>query len=494
MNRLGRVFILSAVSLAAAVSHPPQQVPPANIPIEQTPMFISLGFDDNSHSGMPEGTESTGGIKWVCDFTENLVNPPGTGQAETFDGVPVRTTFFSNSFYFTPSQGDFASLVKWAHNHAYLLGHEIANHTHSHLSGGPTLSQAGWEAEITLANEWFTKPAPDSITIAVNNAWGAGVAPQDIVGFRAPYLFYGNNLFKALRNLGFRYDSSIEEGFDPAQDGTNFYWPYTMDHPSPGHDYMVDVSETKEAGYYVPEHPGLWQLPVYALIVPPDDKCEEYGITTGFRDRLAAHVAGLRKPGVFSASNGKISGLDYNLFYFQEFNLSKDETLAILKYTLDQRMAGNRAPMLIGLHSQFYTNFWSVNTTGIPDPLDRQAVVEEFVDYALTKYEDVRIVPMRDVVTWMENPVPLNNTTSVKKPLASATVAPSSLEITRGTLRMQSTTQQTLRLFSVNGALVFSQVSQPQNGFCVWDLNSAVPVGTYIARVENQAIRLHISE
>ena len=141
-----------------AKNQPALQVPPGDIPVEKTPMFIGLGFDDNSHSGLSLGTQKTGGIKWVSDFMKGLVNPAGTGQAATFDGAPVRSSFFSNSYYFTPSQGDYGSMVKWATNNAWKQGHEIGNHTHSHITsyGGPTMSAAGWTAEIDLCNYWLT--------------------------------------------------------------------------------------------------------------------------------------------------------------------------------------------------------------------------------------------------------------------------------------------------------------------------------------------------
>ena len=63
---------------------------------------------------------------------------------------------------------------------------------------------------------------------------GPGVTEEDIFGFRTPFLKYNNATFEALQAEGFVYDCSIEEGYQPDHDGTNYYWPYTLDEGSPG--------------------------------------------------------------------------------------------------------------------------------------------------------------------------------------------------------------------------------------------------------------------
>jgi len=76
---------------------------------------------------------------------------------------------------------------------------------------------------------------------------------------------------------------------------------------------------------------------------------------------------------------GKITGLDYNLWY--DFQLTAPEFLATLKYTLDQRRKGNRAPMLFGLHSLIYSS----QADPISIPLnDRRKAISDFLNYALT--------------------------------------------------------------------------------------------------------------
>lgn len=474
-------------------SQEPLQVPPGDIPVEHAPMFISLGFDDNSHSGMPNSTAPTGGVKWVVDFTDTLTNPAGTGNAATFDGAPVLCSFYSNSYYMMPYNGDYASLVKWTHNYAYRKGHEVSNHTHSHLTSGngPELDAAAWEAELNLCNDWLTKPAPtDSTSLSHDDNRGAGIAIEDIVGFRSPYLRYGNGTFEALKKLNFQYDCSIEEGLDPSQDGTNFYWPYTLDHESPGHNYMVETAGTKKAEYFKPEHGELWELPCYALVAPTDDLCEQYGIEPGFRQRLDDYFTTLGKPGSFDAANGKITGLDYNLYYFQEYNLNKAEALGVLKYTLDLRMQGNRAPFLLGVHSQYYNDVWNSNSPNIASSADRRAVLEEFVSYALETYPDVRVTTMKNVMEWCRNPVALRSGGTATS--AKAVAKKQQLAIQGNRVRLNSNRPITMELFSLSGQKIASKEVGSFNGICQWRVNQGIAKGTYIVRAGELSAKLQL--
>jgi hypothetical protein len=78
--------------------------------------------------------------------------------------------------------------------------------------------------------------------------------------------------------------------------------------------------------------------------------------------------------------------------------------VATLKYTLDLRRKGNRAPMLFGMHSAIYTNNEPAMNASTAER--RQAIVD-FIKYALT-FPDVRIVTTKAVLDWVRNPVPLD--------------------------------------------------------------------------------------
>ena len=109
---------------------------------------------------------------------------------------------------------------------------------------------------------------------------GMGIKREDIVGFRTPYLSYNEHVYYALEKLNFKYDATIEEGWQADQDGSNFFWPYTLDEGSPGDEYVAKVFYEKNEPF-VKKHPGLWVLPEYVLIIPPDELCEKYGVKKG---------------------------------------------------------------------------------------------------------------------------------------------------------------------------------------------------------------------
>ena len=209
-----------------------------------------------------------------------------------------------------------------------------------------------------------------------------------IFGFRTPYLEYSDGVFTDLKELGYEYDCSIEEGYEDEQDGTNFYFPYTLDNRSPGHTVQVSWGEGLEE---LTDHPGLWELPVYSFIVPPD-----------LRDAMKSRVDW------FDTGGGQITGFDYNLWVDAAnggFSMSKDEFLATLKYSLDQRLRGNHAPMLFGAHTAYYVDSYSASTPNATTA-ERRAAIEEFLDYAMSKPE-VRIVPHKAVLDWMRAPKPM---------------------------------------------------------------------------------------
>ncbi len=85
--------------------------------------------------------------------------------------------------------------------------------------------------------------------------------------------------------------------------------------------------------------------------------------------------------------------------------MTKAEFIAVLKYTLDLRLQGNRAPFTFGGHSDVYTDAYNIcpNIT----PQERREAVEEFFQYALTKPEVV-VKRVEDIVKWLENPTPLS--------------------------------------------------------------------------------------
>lgn len=128
----------------------------------------------------------------------------------------------------------------------------------------------------------------------------------------------------------------------------------------------------------------------------------EYGLSSSLRQKAR------QQNQWFDLDSGKITGFDYNLFY--SFDFSAVELLAILKHSLDLRLAGNRSPMILGAHSDYYHGRKS------PDAAMRRQVLSDFIDYALSKPE-VRVVRYEQLLDWPEQPVPLDTQSGPFYPL-----------------------------------------------------------------------------
>jgi peptidoglycan/xylan/chitin deacetylase (PgdA/CDA1 family) len=394
MKRCGMSPALGLVLLAAVVScsgprtdpgpSPSKQgAPPAALAGREVPQFVVFASDDNGFSGLP-GSGSSGGLDYVTRLFASRRNPAGSGDQRTFDGSPLHYTFFVNTRYITSEGKENPVYVKRAWKAAVDAGHEVGVHTHSHPHGRPfTVEQ--WEEEIDKCVDHLTRPWDASETPEhPNPASGLGLFRADLLGFRAPFIEPSDNGMAAAHRKGFAYDSSIEEGTQDARGG-DFPWPYLFDLGRP--DNRPPISR----------YPGLWEIPLYNFIAPPDDACERYGIPMGFRDRLK------RAKDYFDTAKGEITGMDWNLW--NEFNMTPAEFVATLKYTLDRHLAGSRCPMTVGIHSELYTEHEGAKSGG-PNMAERRAALEEFFAYALGKPE-VRLVNTRELLGWLRDPAPL---------------------------------------------------------------------------------------
>ncbi len=318
-----------------------------------------LGFDDN-----PDVEPMT----WIVDHATALTNPAGAGQAATFDGAPVRFAFYSNGIYFD-GKPELAAI----HARALADGHEIGNHTHHHHHGGAfTVEQ--WREEIATCRAALV---------------AAGIPADAMIGFRTPFLEYNAATFAAVAAEGFVYDTTLEEGNQAGHDGTNFLWPYTLDAGSPGNAAAVAAERKERVG----NHPGLWEIPLHVFMVPDDATCATYGVAPGLRDRMRDYIQ-THWGWTWSTDAGKLTGLDWNAF--EMAGLDGPEFLAVLKYTLDLRLAGNRAPLMVGGHTALYPL----------DKPDRREAIEAFLAYALSKPE-VRVVTPRQLLEWLQAPTAL---------------------------------------------------------------------------------------
>ena len=295
------------------------------------------------------------GMQWALDLFKPKQNPAGTGNHCTFDGTPARVTFFINSHV-----GITSDALKALHARVYVDGHEPANHTDTHAD---TLMQnpnkAVWTQEMTTCNNYLV---------------GLGVPRARIVGFRTPFLQQSEATFQAIVEETFKYDCSVEH----YNDGSGFLWPYTLDNgKDPKHTYMTPPTS---------KYPGLWELPV---------------------NQLQTAASGYQA----------ITGLDYNLWVVGK--MTKQQVVDTLKVNLILRMKGgmmpdalpNRAPLLVGGHTDLYSAVNANANTSAPTPfLERRAAIAEFLDWALAYDPAVRIVPHAEVMHWMQAPVGLDGT------------------------------------------------------------------------------------
>ncbi len=306
------------------------------------PMFVSFGFDDNGISGVYPPNDK-GGVKWASELFKQY------GSASFFLASHFITDEVPDS---EPSKLVIEQWKKLIDN-----GHDVGNHTHSH-SYGDEFTSNQWEDEILKCEKLLISAYPV----------GIGHQKENLIGFRTPYLAVNDNTIPVVQKLGYKYDCSLEEGWESKDDGTNFKWPYKIDE--------------------------LWEMPCYPVIIPPDALCEKYGVKPGFRASKEG-IGPDDEP--FDQVDGKITGLDYNMVV--SFQMNKQEFLATLKYTFDLRINGNRCPMLFGAHSDFYAPWFNLGPNITPEEM--RDAVKEFLDYVKT-FKDVEIVSFRDVINWME--------------------------------------------------------------------------------------------
>jgi peptidoglycan/xylan/chitin deacetylase (PgdA/CDA1 family) len=352
---------------------------------------VVFGFDDNGISGL-DNPEEAGGVKFITDVFASRYNPPGAGNKRTYDGTQTHFSMYCTTRYIAGEEIDNPVLVKRAWKGAILEGNEIGIHTHMH-SHGSGFSLEEWEQEIQTCINWLIRPYdPQESLEEPDSMKGIGIDTSDIYGFRAPYLEYNSNAIQAAFDKGLLYDTSIEEGFEDDQDGTNYVWPYRLHNGKSRNKLMAFLSNRERAS----NHPDFWEVPIYAVIVPPDNRCAQYGVKPGFRKKMK-HVQDY-----FREDSGKISGLDWNLWI--EYEMTKEEFLATLKYTLDLRLQGNRCPFILGTHSDMYSSKY----TKVPNVTveERQQALIEFIDYILT-LPDVRIISAKELIDWMKTPSPL---------------------------------------------------------------------------------------
>jgi peptidoglycan/xylan/chitin deacetylase (PgdA/CDA1 family) len=383
MKRALATTLSLSVMLAAAEQQSYSQTPPGELNVKNVPQFVVIGADDC-------GNAET--IRWILDYIKEKKNPAGTGKLP-YDGKELRMAFYVN--------GQYAEEAGEAWKEAYEAGHEIGNHTFSHFldkEGEPV------DARKLDSDTWYKEIVKnDSVILKAT-----GMKKSELVGFRVPRLEYNRGAYEAMVKRGFLYDCSIEEGSEPGMDGTNNFWPYTMDKGSLSDSLQAEWSVGEDDWGYkkVGKIEGIWQLPVYNFVVPHDSLAEKYSFESGLRGRIHNNFD------YFDTTTGALTGFDYNIFAPADWDgaaMKAEEFSAKLMNSFDLHINGNRTPFTLGMHPDFYAKSEDEYYSSAGDYKSRRAVIEKFIDYALTQ-PDVRFVTGAQVIEWMQNPIGLDGT------------------------------------------------------------------------------------
>ena len=342
-------------------------VAPGGIPREQVPQFIIIGSDDNINAEA---------MRWMADVISNGTNRDGSNRYMTFY-VNTRNSDVAAYDWKTNAELVAAAL------HAYILGHSIGNHTDTHIRCVSPTSRMSDDAIFA------------DIKAASDKMIAAGIPKEHQFGFRTPFLSYSDSTYTAMNRVGFMYDASmfaaIIAGFA--------HFPYTLDAGTGAMapDALGNIAPDNRGwwggafnpdypnGNPIREHKGLWTIPISQVGIDPADM--ESIKEKGAPDYITHPEWG-----------GWVGGFDYNMW--MEAMMDSAETLRALMRTVRMTLDGNRAPISLAFHSQYYFDAWFGMTQQ-----QKQGLFEEFVRQA-SQLENVFFVSGDMVIRWMQNPVP----------------------------------------------------------------------------------------
>lgn len=195
---------IAACLALAGIAFAPQA---SSAEVQRPPQFVAIAFDNC--------TELERWQEW-SDFAAAM-------QAE---GRPLHFTFFVSGvnfladadrrLYRAPHQAAGAARINFGgsvqdvrRRMAFIRalhrdGHEIASHAVGHFDGR-RWSAADWDTEFRSFDRLLHDAVAASGPAAADES---PPAPDNIVGFRAPYLAHGPGLYAVLAARGFRYDTS----------------------------------------------------------------------------------------------------------------------------------------------------------------------------------------------------------------------------------------------------------------------------------------------
>jgi peptidoglycan/xylan/chitin deacetylase (PgdA/CDA1 family) len=195
--------------------------------VERPPQFVIMAFDnctelerwkelsafaaDMNASGKPlHFTFFVSGINFIADDNASVYQPPNRRRGASEIG-------------FGGTADDVAQRVGYI-NDLYRNGHEIASHAVGHFNGSGW-SAADWMQEFSSFRDILTN-------VAANNGLDSTVKfafpPSEVIGFRAPYLATSAGLYTALKDDGFRYDTSSDSAPGDWPDKVGGLWRFNL--------------------------------------------------------------------------------------------------------------------------------------------------------------------------------------------------------------------------------------------------------------------------
>jgi hypothetical protein len=295
------------------------KIPGALAP-EDVPQMIVLSFDDAVNSNN-------------FDIFKRLFN----GQRKNPNSCDIRGTFFVSHKYTN------YSMVEELHR----MGNEFASHSITHDNDEDYWtdgSKETWLKEMKGGRSILEK-------------FGR-IPVGDVLGVRAPLLrLGGNNMFSALEEAEFLYDSSMVA---PLQNPP--LWPYTTYFALP-HACHGNFQKCPTRSF------GVWEM-----VMNEFDPREQPG--SDANEQVAGCVM------LDSCSEIRTPDTLYN----------------VLTHNFIRHYEQNRAPMGLYMHAAWFSKS--------PEMLD---ALEFWIDEILSTYNNVYFVTMNDVLTFMQQPFPVRD-------------------------------------------------------------------------------------
>ncbi|MGM0462996.1 MAG: T9SS type A sorting domain-containing protein [Fibrobacterota bacterium] len=329
--------------------------PPGGLEPENIPMFISFGFDDNRYKD---------GVDWVVEeLFAGRYNNDGQNNPATFDGTPMVGSFYvianadypwSENPYDQEMPEDRPVTETW--RHAYDQGFGVGNHTWTHNHNLYDLSGEDLMREIGFASRYMVNIM--------------GMPRAHIYGFRTPYLAHssGGESFAATRDIGVLYDCTVNNGLQgnrPAE------WTRA--------DFPGRMDEGWTAWNSFPTD-NFWQYPNATYQTQEGGTFSDMGFDSG--------------------PNGWPGGATAQEMFNQ------------MKWAIEYHYETNRAPIDLGLHSDYYSRV--ADEEGTPGEFtstleERREALIMLLDWIEAELPHARVVEKIDAIRWMTDPVALDD-------------------------------------------------------------------------------------